>query len=406
MPPKVGQALSPSHVLADATASFAALAASAELDPSLLALSGASTSAPIDPQLFTIEQVVHDVQRGRVDDLERDLTVEAVAQEVVEAEHPEHVLDPNDQAGDDQHIQLDDDGIDPALREIVNSLTNAQQVSLPSSDVAILISRTALTDQSHHPIGGDEERERLDRERLQHTLQTTLEDFAQMNSYNAIFNTNFPQSPSNLVLPLDESEVPPVKRGRGRPKGSKNKPKPGAPPPAPPPPKRPRGRPPKVRTQEELEEIERRKQEKELGIHRKRGRPRKYPEIGLVREMRLKKNREVFAEKMRQLQEREREEQEKAANYEYKEGDYSEPAQMDVALGQQVAEAVARQPVQDGEYWSYQDGQSLLDVVGSGLVQGNSGVGDVGGMGVDVMGGDQNDEMRGVFGLPEVPDVQ
>lgn len=222
-----------------------------------------------------------------------------------------------------------------------------------------------------------------------------------MGSYNAIFNTNFPQSPSNLVLPLDESEVP-VKRGRGRPKGSKNKPKPGAPPPPPPPVKRKRGRPPKIRTQEEIEEAERRKQEKELGIHRKRGRPRKYPEIGLVREMRLKKNRTVFAEKIRQLQERQTEEGDKV-DYEYKEEDY-EAAPLDVALGQQVAAAVARQPVQDGEYWPYQDGQSLLDAVSSSLgVEGSSGVG---GIGVDVMSGDQNDEMRGVFGLPDVPDVE
>lgn len=223
-----------------------------------------------------------------------------------------------------------------------------------------------------------------------------------MGSYNAIFNTNFPQSPSNLVLPLEEPETS-VKRGRGRPKGSKNKPKPGAPPPAPPPAKRPRGRPPKIRTQEEIDEQERRKQEKELGIHRKRGRPRKYPEIGLVREMRLKKNRTVFAEKIRQIQEREREDGEKV-DYEYKEDDYAEGAPMDVALGQQVADAVARQPVQDGEYWPYQDGQSLLDAVGSSLgVEGSSGVG---GIGVDVMAADQSDEMRGVFGLPDVPDVQ
>lgn len=128
MPPKLGHIYSPRNALADATVNFAALAASAELDPSLLALSGASSSTPIDPQLFTIEQVVHDVQRGRVDDLERDLTVDGVGQEVVE-EHPHHMLDGDEHQQDDQHIPLDDDGIDPALREIVNSLTNAQQVS-------------------------------------------------------------------------------------------------------------------------------------------------------------------------------------------------------------------------------------------------------------------------------------
>ncbi|BEJ13050.1 hypothetical protein CspHIS471_0302240 [Cutaneotrichosporon sp. HIS471] len=379
MAPKLGHDLASSHVFADATATFAAFAAGADLDPSLLALSGASASTPIDPQLFAIESVVHDVQRGRVEDLERDLAAEVEAHEAADEVHPDSLL--GDDEGHDDHIAIDDDGIDPALREIVNSLTNAQQ--------------------SHHPIG-DEERERLDRERLQHTLQTTLEDFTQhglMNSYNALFNSNFPQSPSSLVLPLDEPEVP-VKRGRGRPKGSKNKPKPGAPPPPPPPPKRKRGRPPKIRTSEELEEMEQRRQEKELGIQRKRGRPRKYPEIGLVREMRLKKNRAMFAKKVKELEEQQQEE-----SNEYETQDHHQyDSPIDVALGEQVAAAVARQPVQDGEYWSYQDGQSLLDVVGSSLgVEGSSGVG---GIGVDVMSGDQSDEMRGVFTLPDVPEVQ
>lgn len=127
MPPKLGHDLASSRAFADATASLAALAAAGELDPSLLALSGASTSAPIDPQLFTIEQVVHDVQRGRVEDLEHDLAAEAVAHEVVEEGHPDGLL--GDEEGQDGHIAIDDDGIDPALREIVNSLTNAQQVS-------------------------------------------------------------------------------------------------------------------------------------------------------------------------------------------------------------------------------------------------------------------------------------
>jgi hypothetical protein len=106
---------------------LAVFAAAGELDPSLLALSGASASAPIDPQLFAIESVVHDVQRGRVEDLERDLAMEAASQEVADAGHPDGLL--GDDGGQDEHIAIDDDGIDPALREIVNSLTNAQQVS-------------------------------------------------------------------------------------------------------------------------------------------------------------------------------------------------------------------------------------------------------------------------------------
>ncbi|CAK9782586.1 hypothetical protein CC85DRAFT_311419 [Cutaneotrichosporon oleaginosum] len=380
MPPKLDHDLASSRAFEDATASFAALAAAGELDPALLALSGASGSAQIDPQLFAIESVVQDVRRGRVEDLERDLAIDAASQDVADASHPDGLL--GDDEAPDEHIAIDDDGIDPALREIVNSLTNAQQ--------------------SHHPIG-DEERERLDRERLHSTLQSTLEDFTHhslMGQYNAIFSTSFPQSPTNLVLPLEEPEATPIKRGRGRPKGSKNKPKPGAPPPPPPPPKRKRGRPPKIRTAEELEEMERRQQEKELGIQRKRGRPRKYPEIGLVREMRLKKNRAVFAEKLRQQEEREQ--RAGGKEYEYKGDEYEEP--MDVELGQQVAAAVARQPVQDGDYWPYSDPQTLMDVVGSSLgVEASS---DVNAMGADIMSGDQSDEMRGVFALPDVPEAQ
>jgi hypothetical protein len=64
------------------------------------------------------------------------------------------------------------------------------------------------------------------------------------------------------------------------------------------------GRPPKVRSAEELAEFERRKEERALGIKRKSGRPRKYPELGLVREMRLKKNRAGVQEKIRMLEER------------------------------------------------------------------------------------------------------
>ncbi|KAL1411543.1 hypothetical protein Q8F55_002505 [Vanrija albida] len=430
------------------------ITAQPDLDPALFALatsSSANTAAPIDPALFAIEQVVHNVQRGRIGQDDIDLgtnlhdaglpDAEAEAQEpVAESFDPEVEVDVHDvqQEADPNHIPLDDDGIDPALREIVNSLTNAQQ--------------------SHHPSlgpGDTEERERLDRERLQHTLQSTLEDFAHGNfgNYGAIFNTNFPQSPNNhnLILPplgpeaaahtahlplvpphthvhgppgdVSESSLP-VKRGRGRPKGSKNKPKPGAPPPEvqAPPPRRPKGRPPKVRSAEELAEFERRKEERALGIKRKRGRPRKYPELGLVREMRLKKNRAGVQEKIRLLEERAR--LEAAEHDESGEHDAVAAAEhlhahlhdgladdaessaaaalataSEVALGEQVAAAVVRSAHENGEHydWPYQDGQSLLDVVGVDMV-GHKSLDDTSGMAID-----QTEEaIRGVFSLADV----
>lgn len=94
-------------------------------------------------------------------------------------------------------------------------------------------------------------------------------------------------------------ESEPVRRGRGRPKGSKNKNPPLPKPPKPPKPpkdKKPAGkigRPRKARTAEEEAEYELRLEEKRLGIKRKHGRPRKYPGY-LVRDMRLKKNRAVY----------------------------------------------------------------------------------------------------------------
>ncbi|EKD00595.1 hypothetical protein A1Q2_05083 [Trichosporon asahii var. asahii CBS 8904] len=373
--------------------------AAINLDPSLLALASGTSSTPLDPALFTIEQVVNDVREGRIgpDDLRDepkppDHTEEGVSEPVIEEEpHPHTHAQPEPEPEPETELQLDDDGIDPALREIVNSLTNAQQ---------------------SHPIAPGDERETLDRERLQHTLQSTLEDFAQGNfgSYGAIFNTNFPQSPNHLVLPLEEP-VPeptvPVKRGRGRPKGSKNKPKPGQPTePPPPPPRKPKGRPPKVRTAEELEEFERRKEEKALGIKRKRGRPRKYPELGLVREMRLKKNREAVQEKIRMLEERARLEEAAAENggsappVEQPEAEMRSeemPPSMSASDVAQVAEAVARQ--EQGNYaWSYPDGQSLLDVVGASYSSMQRGD-------IDDVVGSMDGGGGNVFGLPDVGGV-
>lgn len=97
-------------------------------------------------------------------------------------------------------------------------------------------------------------------------------------------------------------------RRRGRPKGSKNKPKPNQIPAGPPPPKetKKRGRPPKRRTEEELAELERERLEKENGVRKQRGRPRKFPGY-LVREMRLKKNRPEYQELLRGYEGPERE---------------------------------------------------------------------------------------------------
>lgn len=90
---------------------------------------------------------MNDVRRGHVrpEDLDEPQVVgDAPGQPVEEQrhdeEHPQHASDMTLDHADDMHaqvqgdgehshIQLDDDEIDPALREIVNSLTNAQQVS-------------------------------------------------------------------------------------------------------------------------------------------------------------------------------------------------------------------------------------------------------------------------------------
>lgn len=98
------------------------------VDPALLAASNqSSTEFPIDPALFAIEEVVEDVRRGkpRLSDESRPETtvtstcnhdLQQVATQLLEASSSAQV------------VHIDDDGIDPALREIVNSLTNAQQV--------------------------------------------------------------------------------------------------------------------------------------------------------------------------------------------------------------------------------------------------------------------------------------
>ena len=74
---------------------------------------------PIDPALFVIEEVVNDVRRGKIRLHEKGQAGNAETHAVPAVSEPM----------EGQGIQLDDDGIDPALREIVDSLTNAQQVS-------------------------------------------------------------------------------------------------------------------------------------------------------------------------------------------------------------------------------------------------------------------------------------
>ncbi|WWC89232.1 uncharacterized protein L201_004150 [Kwoniella dendrophila CBS 6074] len=314
----------------------------------------------IDPSLFEIAQVVDDVNKGKIKlELDQPNSVPSALnipnnlhqqqQQHQQQIHP-LVLDNSNNSnvnnGQSQYpqqsnvdvIQLDDE-IDPTLREIVNSLTNAQQSSqvngqgLSHAQAAAAIG-AHLTDVE-------------ERERLQQSLQTTLEDLTKAD-FGSIFPPNFAQSPPNNFLNLapdaslisDSSnahEIPQAgpstnhqinnstthstphsitksihiqphsheeygsKRGRGRPKGSKNKhkaiPIPKPPKPVGPPPK-PKGRPPKERNPEEQADYELRKQERELGIKRRKGRPRKFPGY-LVREMRLKKNRKEFNELLR-----------------------------------------------------------------------------------------------------------
>lgn len=101
-----------------------------QLDPSLLELvtsaagSHSASDVVIDPALFGLEAVVNDVRSGkvRVDGQPGD------ARPVTQADGDAAVPAPEEGGHESHEIHLDDDGIDPALREIVNSLTNAQQV--------------------------------------------------------------------------------------------------------------------------------------------------------------------------------------------------------------------------------------------------------------------------------------
>jgi hypothetical protein len=86
---------------------------------------------PIDPALFDIEQIVNDARKNKERLLGEEEARRAVAQlPIPMAEAEEEVMN---HGGDDAGVVGDgmemlDDEFDPALREIVNSLTNAQQV--------------------------------------------------------------------------------------------------------------------------------------------------------------------------------------------------------------------------------------------------------------------------------------
>ncbi|ORY32788.1 hypothetical protein BCR39DRAFT_521571 [Naematelia encephala] len=347
---------------------------------------GVGEYVAIDPALFEIEDVVNDVRRGKI-------RLDEV-QVQVDDEHPQeqgqghgHGHGTGGGGGGNEGMTLDDEEIDPALREIVNSLTNAQQAGHPGPGLTHAQAAAAI---GAHLAESDE------RERLQQSFQTTLDDLAR-DDFGGLFAPNFPHSPTstNYLLPpaegdplagpssphiplheqlsdtphadtLDSSSLLNPKRGRGRPKGSKNKPKARPPPPPPrkptPPPPKPRGRPPKVRTSAEQAEYERRKHEMALGIKRRKGRPRKFPGY-LVREMRLSKNRSEFNELLRA----------------YEEGRFPRPSGEDQeADGEGVDDEAdgggnGNGDGDGGEYdtWDYSqvgvdvaDGQTLLDVVG------------------------------------------
>ena len=86
---------------------------------SIIASSRDIDDIPLDPALFVIEEVVNDVRRGKIRLHEHGQAVNAETRAVPAAS----------EAIEGHAISLDEDGIDPALREIVDSLTNAQQVS-------------------------------------------------------------------------------------------------------------------------------------------------------------------------------------------------------------------------------------------------------------------------------------
>lgn len=118
-----------------------------QVDPSFLGYGGGDQDLPIDPALFAIEQVVNDVRKGKIKPELQDATQQSrvtgqghghghetispstTLAAIAAATAPSHHLGGTETGG----IDMLDEEFDPALREIVNSLTNAQQVCPPSA---------------------------------------------------------------------------------------------------------------------------------------------------------------------------------------------------------------------------------------------------------------------------------
>lgn len=90
------------------------------VDTQLQDTSASTGEIPIDPALFAIEQIVNDARRNKARQVGEDETRRAVEQLPVSEE--------NEAGNGSNELGMLDDEFDPALREIVNSLTNAQQV--------------------------------------------------------------------------------------------------------------------------------------------------------------------------------------------------------------------------------------------------------------------------------------
>jgi hypothetical protein len=107
-----------------------------QVDPSLLVYGAGGHDLPIDPALFAIEQVVNDVRKGKIKPDVQDANQKEAATGAQHREASSSSMignsDPVPQhlGAVDTGLDILDEEFDPALREIVNSLTNAQQVCL------------------------------------------------------------------------------------------------------------------------------------------------------------------------------------------------------------------------------------------------------------------------------------
>jgi hypothetical protein len=83
---------------------------------------------PIDPALYAIEQIVNDARKNKERLVREEETRRAVAHIPIPVAEEEEEEEAMNHGGEDTGMGMLDDEFDPALREIVNSLTNAQQV--------------------------------------------------------------------------------------------------------------------------------------------------------------------------------------------------------------------------------------------------------------------------------------